>query len=124
MSPAAARVTADLVRIVYLSAAARPLSEAELDTLDAESQRRNAARGITGLLMHGGGRFYGLVEGPRRRVIALMERIAVDPRHRGMRILREGPIPERRFVNWTFVRAPEPGGGAFDRFLFAMIGRP
>ncbi len=117
-----------LVRIAYLSVAARDLATADIDAIAAASRRNNAARGLTGLLFHGGGRFYGLIEGPRRRVFARMERIVTDPRHRALQILREDAIDARRFANWSFCVLPESGSGvddavAFDRFLLGTIGR-
>ena len=95
------------VRLIYMSAASRPLEPPDLDAIAASSHRNNAAQGLTGLLLFGGFRFYGVLEGPQRRVFARMERIITDPRHRQLFIVREDPIPNLRFVNWSFAFIPE-----------------
>jgi hypothetical protein len=113
---------ADLVRLVYVSTATRPLGPEELEAIVATSRRNNAAHGLTGLLLHGGGRFYGLIEGAEEEVLARMEQIVADPRHREIRVLREDSIPVRRFASWSFGPLPPAASGeedlaALDRYL-------
>ncbi|MEO6363004.1 MAG: BLUF domain-containing protein, partial [Caldimonas sp.] len=57
---------------------------------------------ITGLLVFDGHAFCQFVEGPRRSILGLHERLAGDPRHAGMRTLHVGPTvdPARRFPSW------------------------
>lgn len=108
----------DLVQLVYASTAAPALSAADLDAIAAASRTRNEAIGLTGLLLHQGRSFYGVLEGPKRRVFARMERIITDPRHFRVRILREEDVAARRFANWSFGVLPalEPGpGGTVER---------
>lgn len=121
-------VGAELVRLVYVSAATRPLDEGELAGIAAAAARGNAAHGVTGLLLHGGGRFYGLLEGEERRVFGRMERIVADPRHRAVQVLREEAIAARRFAGWSFGPLPEAAGAvedlvALDRFLLGAARR-
>lgn len=80
------------------------------------------------MLLFGGARFYGLFEGPQGRVLARMERIITDPRHRRLRILREDQVAVRRFANWSFCLIPDDGDApdelaALDRFLFGLVDR-
>jgi hypothetical protein len=96
------------VQLVYVSTAAAHLTTEELDAITAQSERNNAAGGLTGLLLHQGGHFYGVLEGPRRRVFARMERIITDSRHSRLRILREQSVSFRRFENWSFAVLPSP----------------
>ncbi|MBP7000753.1 BLUF domain-containing protein [Amaricoccus sp.] len=122
-SPAAAEP--DLVRLVYVSVATRPLGPEELEAIAAAARRNNPPRGLTGLLLYGGGRFYGLLEGTERRVLGRMERIVADPRHKAIRVLREDPIRARRFAEWSFGPLPLTAGGeedlaALDRFLVSV----
>lgn len=117
-----AEAEADLVRLVYVSVETRPLGTAELETIAAAGRRNNPSRGLTGILLHGGGRFYGLLEGPERRVLGRMERVVADPRHKAIRVLREEPIAARRFAEWSFGPLPLAAGdegdlAALDRFL-------
>lgn len=98
------------MQIVYTSRACRPLASDDLDAIRIVSQRNNAADGLTGFLLHQGGRFYGLLEGPRRKVFARMESIVADPRHRELRVLREAEVATTRFRNWTFGGLPVTPG--------------
>lgn len=97
----------------------------DLDAIAERSSQINAAVGLTGLLVHQGRSFCGVLEGPRRQVFARMEAIATDPRHERLRILREEAIRRRRFDNWSFASLPAPavpsedweGADAFIRTL-------
>ena len=96
----------DLLRLVYASTAAPGLTAADLGAIAARSAEHNRAAGLTGLLLHQGGSFYGVLEGPRRRLLARMERIITDPRHARVEILLEAPADSRRFDAWTFASLP------------------
>jgi Sensors of blue-light using FAD len=100
------KVERDLLRLVYASAAAPALIPGDLESIAARSAERNRSAGLTGLLLHQGDRFYAILEGPRRRLFARMERIIIDPRHARVEVLLEAPIACRRFDNWRFGRLP------------------
>jgi hypothetical protein len=102
----------DLLRLIYVSAAAPALSARDLDSIAARSAAHNGAAGLTGLLLHQGERFFAVLEGPRRRLLARMERIITDPRHASVDILLETPIADRRFENWSFGSLPAAAGSA------------
>jgi hypothetical protein len=106
-TPGKSKPKADLVRLVYVSFAARDLSPRDLRHIESRSHDNNLAAGITGLLVSQGDFFYVLMEGPRRRVLSRMETVITDDRHRGLRILLEDPITTRRFANWSFARLPD-----------------
>ena len=97
------------------ASAAPTLCEADLDAIAAVSRARNAAAGLTGLLLHQGDRFYGVLEGTQRRVFRRMETIITDRRHSALRILREEPIASRRFDNWSFGILPRSDAVAATR---------
>lgn len=110
-----------------MSAATRLLAESEVAALEAAAAARNRAAGLTGLLVYGGARFYGVLEGCEPHVLDCVERIITDPRHCNLRVIREERAPERRFADWTLARvAPASCDAppAFDDFLASMIGRP
>jgi diguanylate cyclase (GGDEF)-like protein len=102
-SSAAGRLAAsdDLYSLLYVSQAARPMDESELEALLAEARESNRAQGITGFLIYFNGSFMQIIEGQRLRIQALVERIRRDPRHQGLRIVFEGGIPQRAFVGWS-----------------------
>ena len=120
------KVERDLLRLVYASLAAPGLTDDDLETIEASSAGRNRAAGLTGLLLHQGGSFFALLEGPRRRLLARMERIITDPRHRGVDILVETTIRARRFESWSFGRLPGAAAShtsAGDDFLRILGSR-
>lgn len=100
------------MQIVYTSTAVRPLGADDLDAIRIASERNNSARGLTGFLLYQGGRFYGLIEGPRRALMARMEKIIADPRHRDLRVLREADVSSYRFRNWTLSHLPDAGAAS------------
>ena len=87
--------------LVYVSAAVTWFSDAELRVLLARSRAANAAAGITGMLLYKDGNFMQVLEGEESAVLALQERIAADPRHRGMVTIDSGPLAARQFADWS-----------------------
>ncbi|MFM2341066.1 MAG: hypothetical protein RLZZ592_719 [Pseudomonadota bacterium] len=91
----------DLVHCLCVSAAcARPSFDQLLELLEG-ARRRNAAWGVTGVLVHDHGLFLHYVEGPGRAVEALTARVALDARHAGLRWLSRGVQARRRFPGWS-----------------------
>jgi hypothetical protein len=114
------------VRLVYVSTAAPGLSGRDLEQIAAVGGKRNAAAGLTGLLLHSGACFYGILEGPSRRVFSRMEAIIADRRHSGVRVLREETIASRRFENWSFSSLPAIGRGpseTSEEFIWNLARR-
>ena len=95
-----------LIRIVYDSVSLLPFGVAglrELNRMVAVARECNARDAITGALRSDGTRFLQVLEGDARAVLATMERIQADPRHRGIRILEAAPLARRRFADWSMV---------------------
>jgi len=90
-----------LVRLMYVSRAADPLSTDALGAILRRSRQDNQASGITGLLCLSGGSFLQVLEGGRSQVSALYNRIAADARHRDVVLLSYEEISERRFAGWA-----------------------
>ncbi|MDI1259675.1 BLUF domain-containing protein [Aquabacterium sp.] len=90
-----------LVRLLYASRAAKPLSADTIETILSASRRNNLALGVTGLLCHSGDIFMQLLEGGRDAVNQLYTKIANDPRHGNVILLDYEEIDERRFASWT-----------------------
>ncbi len=66
----------------------------------SHARTRNAARGITGLLVFDGMRFCQHFEGKRTDVLALMAAMESDPRHIDVRVVHDGPIDRRRYTRF------------------------
>lgn len=94
-------MTAHLIQLVYASAAARPATPDELESILTHSRKANAAIGVTGLLLHDNGSYFQVLEGPQDAVEATFARISGDSRHgRVLRILT-ATVSERAFADWS-----------------------
>lgn len=90
-----------LINLVYVSSASRAMSDDELLEILRLARANNASVGITGMLLHKGGNFMQVLEGPADVVHRLRDKITRDPRHRGMLTLIDKPIAERSFTEWS-----------------------
>ena len=90
-----------LTRIKYVSRFARTLSTREVEGIVENSQRRNAAVGVTGALLTFGDVFMQFLEGPDAAVGTVLARIAADPRHRDLVVLRRDVVEHRIFGEWS-----------------------
>lgn len=90
-----------LVRLLYASRAALPVSQDAVESILAQCRAHNPALGITGILCYGGGIFMQVLEGGREAVNTLYNTIVRDDRHQGVTLLHYTEISERRFAGWT-----------------------
>jgi len=98
-----------LYELLYMSLANWEMSQEDLEGILAEARPFNADRGITGMLVYHRREFMQVIEGEKREILSLYERIERDSRHSRLRILIQGPIEARGFANWTmqFVNAKD-----------------
>jgi hypothetical protein len=94
-----------LVRLIYASRAAGAVNAEVLMPIMKASRAKNAAAGITGVLVYSDGVFLQLLEGGRNAVSALYNRIACDTRHRDVVLLAYDEVDERRFAGWSMGQA-------------------
>lgn len=87
--------------ILYVSAAARPWTREELRDLLEGSRRRNALRGITGMLLYKDGNFLHCIEGEQAVVEALFDKVKQDSRHHGVIVLLREEHDERQFPDYS-----------------------
>ena len=90
-----------LVRLLYASRAAEPVTSELVDSILRSSHAHNPALGITGVLCYGGDVYMQVLEGGRAAVNNLYNTIVRDSRHREVMLLQYGEIAERRFAGWT-----------------------
>jgi len=94
-----------LETFVYCSRASEGVDEAEVDRLIEFSQQRNAARGITGMLVFGSGVFFQWVEGSPTEVRKLVASLHGDSRHFDIVELdRSVDKRERLYPEWEMER--------------------
>jgi hypothetical protein len=93
-----------LVRLLYASRTAGPVTAEQAEEIVRDSREYNPAHGITGILCYSDNLFMQLLEGGRRQVNELYARIVADPRHHDVVLLHYEEIPERRFADWSMGR--------------------
>lgn len=117
MSTAPESATSSLLALVYISEAARAISQADLDDILAASRRNNLQLDVTGILLFENDTFIQLLEGPADKVEALYRKIRTDSRHTNVMILLEEAASKRRFPEWSMAfQRPEPDTPAHDGF--------
>jgi hypothetical protein len=90
-----------VIRIVYVSTAAVAFADKDLRALLARARERNAAVGVTGMLLHHDGAFMQVLEGAPDAVDVVFARIGRDPRHRHVVLLDRRDADERSFPDWS-----------------------
>jgi hypothetical protein len=90
-----------LVRLLYASRSAAPITPEALLSILRQSKANNLAQGITGVLCCSDSVFLQVLEGGRSAVNRLYNRIVADPRHKDVELLSYGQIGERRFAGWS-----------------------
>jgi hypothetical protein len=111
----------DLISLVYVSASVVPFSKLDLLELLTKSRENNSRLGITGMLLFKDGNFLQVLEGDRKNVQSLYQKISGDPRHNKVAGLFEGSSQQRDFPDWSMgfhdLRSPEtvtiPGSNHF-----------
>ena len=90
-----------LQTFVYCSRAAEGVDDVEVRRIVASAQRRNLARGITGMLAFGSGVFFQWIEGPPAQMQGLIASLHGDSRHYDVVPLdRSEEKRERLYPNW------------------------
>ncbi|MGJ3232004.1 MAG: BLUF domain-containing protein [Oceanicaulis sp.] len=90
-----------LSRLVYVSTASPALERDAFEAIRATAIARNAASGVTGLLIFNGANFMQLLEGPQDNVDAVFESIRRDPRHHGVVRLMAESAEARACPSWA-----------------------
>lgn len=89
-------------RITYISRIDKELTEEEIVELGQESEKQNAAAGITGVLMFAGGIFYQIIEGDDIIIDKLFRSIRDDKRHKDIICLKtEYNTQQRMFPDFS-----------------------
>ena len=116
---------AELIEIVYASAATVPFSPEDLTELLEKAREKNEAVDVSGVLLFHDGSFLQVLEGPEDAVQEIFERVDQDERHDEVIILRRGPIETRSFGEWTmgFVNVTQELEG-FTDFLRTGVHMP
>lgn len=90
-----------LIQLIYVSTATDDLSIEDVRRILESSVPKNAANGITGMLLYSHGTFLQVLEGEDSVVGETMTRIAEDPRHHSITVLSKSGLKVREFGNWS-----------------------
>ena len=90
-----------MIRLIYVSKAVDPLTGTLTASILRQAHAWNTENAITGVLCQGQGVFLQVLEGNRRTVNDLYERIHADPRHQDLELIHCETITERRYGKWS-----------------------
>lgn len=90
-----------LISLTYISSATRELSESEVGDLLVTARSHNFAAGLSGMLLYAEEHFIQTLEGDEEPLVALFDRIRVDPRHHKVVVALRDEIDERAFSGWS-----------------------
>jgi hypothetical protein len=109
--------------LLYRSRMKVPLAPPDLVDLAAFATQHNAQAGITSALLVQPGEFLQWLEGPKSGVMDLLRRIAADPRHIGLEVMREGPVAQRHFGGHPLLMLSPVGGGLLSGPMVNGLGQ-
>lgn len=90
-----------MIRLLYCSQAKPEANQETVEAILLASRKNNRACDITGVLIHGGGMYMQVLEGPEQAVLRTYVKILGDKRHTDSRIIHITPAKDRLFKNWT-----------------------
>lgn len=90
-----------MLRILYFSQSTRDITDAQVRDILESSRRNNPSLGITGVLIHGGGMFMQVLEGPERNTLRQYVKILDDKRHGDCQIIHISPTQEQIFQKFS-----------------------
>jgi len=101
-------MTTPLTQLIYCSELATPApSPRAVDQLLERCRARNAAAGITGVLVVDGVHVLQVLEGPRDALTELFVRISTDARHRNVQLISVSDLDVRSFPDWALGYLPQ-----------------
>jgi hypothetical protein len=91
----------ELFELIYQSSALNTFSDEQLESLVSEARNFNVAHDITGLLVFDGKSFLQILEGDKKIVEDLYDRISMDERHCNVNLRWSQHSAERSFSDWS-----------------------
>jgi len=86
--------------LIYLSTAVKSITEDDLTAILEKSRLNNLEKQITGLLLYAEGAFIQVLEGDKKDVTYIFDKIIEDKRHKNVIVLITNDIDKRVFPNW------------------------
>ncbi len=98
----------NLATMCYASTATKKCSSMEIGLIVEAAKKNNARARITGFLFFGNNYFLQILEGPRRNLNMLYNKIIRDERHTDMQVLELREIGSRCFHEWSMELVNSP----------------
>ncbi|MFD2562349.1 BLUF domain-containing protein [Aquimarina rubra] len=90
-----------LFEVTYRSMAFSGITNSDIENIIVLARALNEDNNITGSLIYHRKVFFQLIEGPKKNVLKLYERIKKDKRHSDIITMWKGPKPSRDFKLWS-----------------------
>ena len=114
------RGAGQMLQMLYVSGASRPMSEDDLQNILLTSRKNNLRDGITGMLLWADGVFIQILEGEPAAVRSLVSRIQRDARHRNIMVVHEQSSEKRMFTQWSMGFKILDANRSSDKKLFQI----
>lgn len=91
-----------LIQLVYVSSVTfkSRINTSIFNEVEKHARDHNESHGITGILCYGNGEFLQCIEGSKKEVLTLQDRIFADTRHKNIKVLLIRSIEQRSFSDW------------------------
>ncbi len=88
--------------LAYISRMTSKTNQKDLNNILEKAKQNNGQRGVTGMLLVRSGVFFQQLEGEKKEVLDIFQKIVKDKRHENIEILIETEIDgaSRMFPNW------------------------
>ncbi|MFD2916073.1 BLUF domain-containing protein [Psychroserpens luteus] len=90
-----------MYQLNYHSQSKSKLEIKDLERILEESTVRNKERNITGCLIYHNNSFVQILEGKKKDILDVYEKIKTDERHHNVILLYKNPIDKRCFTDWN-----------------------
>jgi hypothetical protein len=99
--PTTWETTMELHTLLYTSAATRDMTAKDLQGILNFSREFNSRHNITGLLLYYPRSFMQVLEGEKKIIFEVYDRILLDARHTAVHLAFDEPLITRLFPNWS-----------------------
>ena len=90
-----------LYRLIYKSISTEPFTSDFLQSLEVRSKENNAELDVTGILIGTKSAFLQVLEGVRKNINTVYEKICQDTRHNEIELISYDRIDQREFADWS-----------------------
>lgn len=89
-----------LSQLIYVSVRTAKCTDVEIDKILEASNRKNGDKDITGVLLYSKTKFLQVLEGEKKEILDLYDKIKEDDRHKNVILISLKPISTRYFPSW------------------------